>query len=183
MKPDYSREGIEPMNKRNRIGVACPNYRGGKTISNGYVVFSSKAAGENQGRYEHRVIIEKQLGRKLERDEVVHHKNGNGTDNRIENLELVARSAHPAKHASGRLVQCVVCGKEKWYSPYLIARLRLGGADYRCRACAMSRRYKKACKKCGALFFGGMPARYCPTCTKKQGGKSRIWWDERVFTQ
>ena len=46
----------------------------------GYVIFKRK--------YQHRTIMENYIGRKLNKNENVHHINGNRDDNRIENLEL-----------------------------------------------------------------------------------------------
>lgn len=51
---------------------------------------------------EHRYVMEQYLGRKLTRNEVVHHKNGDKRDNRIENLEILTRSSHATLHLTGR---------------------------------------------------------------------------------
>jgi len=45
-------------------------------------------------QYIHRETMEQYLGRKLEPWEHIHHKNGDNTDNRIENLEILTNSAH-----------------------------------------------------------------------------------------
>lgn len=50
---------------------------------------------------EHRYIMEQHIGRKLNRNEVVHHKNGKKNDNDIENLEVMDLSEHTRKHRTG----------------------------------------------------------------------------------
>ena len=48
----------------------------------------------------HRLMIEAKLGRYLERDEVVHHKDGNTFNNAPANLEVTTREDHASHHST-----------------------------------------------------------------------------------
>ncbi|WP_234009255.1 HNH endonuclease signature motif containing protein [Deinococcus sp. NW-56] len=83
--------------KPSPTGEKSRNWKGGRRIMGGYVMLrdASHPASQNGYVQEHRVVMEKHLGRHLYRGETVHHKNGIKTDNRLENLELWGKS-HPA---------------------------------------------------------------------------------------
>lgn len=46
----------------------------------------------------HRYVMQNHLGRELNSNEIVHHKDGNKFNNDISNLEIVSRSEHMKMH-------------------------------------------------------------------------------------
>ena len=93
---------IDPKHKEKKFcntKCACDFKRGRErkpTIAKSgykYVWFS-----DGSGEREHRFIIEKQIGRKLTQDEVVHHIDGDRTNNDISNLVILKRGEHSKIH-------------------------------------------------------------------------------------
>lgn len=53
-------------------------------------------------RLEHRVVMERKLGRPLRDDEIVHHVDEDKSNNDPENLEVMSQSDHARHHAPAR---------------------------------------------------------------------------------
>jgi hypothetical protein len=99
---EETKRKISEAGKGKLSGSENPMWKGGKTLdSGGYVLVKMRdhPGASRQGYVrEHRLVMETALGRHLERHEVVHHRNGIKTDNRIENLELMSPSDHRREH-------------------------------------------------------------------------------------
>jgi len=69
----------------------APNWKGGRTLdSKGYVLIWIEGRGYVK---EHRYVWEKHFG-KIPKGYIIHHKNENKEDNRIENLECITKKVH-----------------------------------------------------------------------------------------
>ncbi len=139
---------------RNQCGERNPNWNGGKyTDKSGYVVM---LVGCRKRRFEHTVIVEKVLGKKLPPKAETHHMDNNKSNNSNKNLvicndagyHMLLHSRAMAKGATGDVnsKQCHFC--KEWDSLENIILDKphhTVGIHKKCRSKYMKRYYKKVC--------------------------------------
>jgi len=91
-----SRECFNKSKKVILMGEKNPNWKGGKIIIKGYDYIL------NNGKYirKHRLYFEKNLGRKLKDDEIIHHIDFDKKNHKITNLFLSNQKEHAKLHKS-----------------------------------------------------------------------------------
>lgn len=74
-----------------------------RELPSGYVAFIAQIDGVRHYMAEHRLVMERSLGRKLLAEETVHHIHGVKNDNRIEKLELWSSSQPAGQRVEDKL--------------------------------------------------------------------------------
>lgn len=139
------RFGWETQRTGPRSGPGHPNWKGGRMLLGGYwQIYSPDHPRVTLAGYvaEHRLVVEKKLGRFLESSEVVHHIDGDRLNNSPENLQVFRTNReHLAHDLKGRVPKWTPDGLEKQKANReRIAILRKSGAYARRRTPQIDRR-------------------------------------------
>jgi hypothetical protein len=92
---------------------------------------------------EHRYIYSQYVKRPLLKGELIHHKNGDKSDNRIENLEIMTPKEHSIFHNQKHpfTKKCEVCNTE--YAPHPTKRKRSKTCSRECYLKLLSMKNRK----------------------------------------
>jgi hypothetical protein len=116
-------------------GNGSPRYKGLPYLNKGYLVF--RESGTRRQIRVHRQVMEQHLGRPLKSDEIIHHVNGDKTDNRIENLASHGKlnaltrwardfdqctQCNSTRSPHGGRGLCKRCLKRQWYLAHKATR-------------------------------------------------------------
>lgn len=100
-------QSLAKQGKNNPMwGKRAATWNGGRKKHQGYWMIwkpNHPLAQKNGYIAEHRLVMEKKIGRYLKRKELVHHINEKRDDNRIENLKLIFQPEHVSLHQKGRI--------------------------------------------------------------------------------
>ena len=127
-KPHIS-QGMCQMHYRRNALYGDPNIVIGRIRSekarvnqNGYIeIYNPEHSNSNMSGHilEHRLVMAEHIGRDLLSSESVHHKNGNRSDNRIENLELWSKAQPAGQRVEDKVTYAIEILKQ--YAPERLA--------------------------------------------------------------
>jgi HNH endonuclease len=130
------RDGLERTGRRKKNpkkgnhGERNPAWKGGRSVDkSGYILVHSPNhpfAGKRSKKVrEHRLVMERKLGRFLSPNEVVHHIDGDPSNNHPDNLVLFVKNAdHLSKTIRGRVPNWTASGVNRMQQGSLLKSLR-----------------------------------------------------------
>ncbi len=93
--------------------------------------------------YRYRIVMAEHLGRPLATDEHVHHLNGDPTDDRIENLQVMSAKEHAMFHTQDRVAAQRAIRGYAWGPAGLAS----------CVDCGTTERPHTACGECSRCYY------------------------------
>jgi hypothetical protein len=146
----------------------------------GYTLVESNHPKSIDGKYyEHVLVIEEHLGRRLYDWETIHHINEIKYDNRIENLFICSRTEHDKAHGMKTVSmyklydswinkKCKNCGAVFWGSPSVIKK------RMRCSSICKSIKVDKMCSMCDKVYTVPVAKEYLwDYCSKRCRRKAK----------